>query len=109
VLWRPSSFGVKPALVLKAGHVAWGPLGEGNSSLEGSEPTRYRAHWGVGAALAADAVTFVSQAALAAGLLGDLARGDGSWRSAAFAVSSGGRSPTIGRRRRMRSIRRTAG
>jgi urease subunit alpha len=69
VLWRPGSFGVKPALVVKGGHVAWGPLGDGNASLEGAEPTRYRPHWGaVGGAPAANAVTFVSDPALAAGL-----------------------------------------
>jgi len=69
VLWQPAFFGVKPALVLKAGHTAWGPLGEGNASLEYSEPTRYRPHWGaIGAAAAANALTFVSQAALEAGL-----------------------------------------
>jgi urease subunit alpha len=61
VLWRPGFFGAKPELVLKAGHPAWGPLGEGNSSLERSEPTRYRPDWG-GAANAAPilGLTFVS-------------------------------------------------
>jgi urease alpha subunit len=35
VLWRPTHFGVKPELVLKAGHFAWGAgaLGEGNASV----------------------------------------------------------------------------
>lgn len=69
VLWQPAFFGVKPALVLKAGQMAWGALGEGNSSLESSEPTRYRPHWGAtGGAAAANALTFVSQAALEAGI-----------------------------------------
>jgi urease subunit alpha len=73
VLWRPSSFGVKPALVLKAGHLAWAPLGEGNASVEWSEPTRYRPHWGAnGSAAAADSVTFLAEAGLAAGLPGRL-------------------------------------
>jgi urease subunit alpha len=60
VLWRPGFFGVKPEWVLKAGMPAWGPLGEGNASLERSEPTRYRADWG-GMAHAAPTVslTFV--------------------------------------------------
>jgi urease subunit alpha len=63
VLWTPAFFGAKPELVLKAGYPAWGPLGEGNASLERSEPTRYRADWG-GLAHAAPslAVTFVSAA-----------------------------------------------
>ncbi len=34
VLWKPAFFGAKPELVLKAGYPAWGPLGEGNASLE---------------------------------------------------------------------------
>ncbi len=45
VLWEPSRFGVQPALVLKAGHFAWGPLGEGNASVEGAEPVAYAPHW----------------------------------------------------------------
>jgi urease subunit alpha len=64
VLWEPAYFGVKPALVLKAGVPAWSALGDGNASVEGAEPTRYRAGWG-GApdAAAALSVTFVSSAA----------------------------------------------
>ena len=65
VLWRPGYFGVRPELILKAGHPAWGPLGEGNASVEGAEPRRYMPHWaGHGTAPAALSVTFVSQAAL---------------------------------------------
>jgi urease subunit alpha len=61
VLWKPGFFGVKPEWVFKGGFPAWGPLGEGNASLERAEPTRYRADWG-GTAWAAPkvAVTFVS-------------------------------------------------
>ncbi len=69
VLWQPAFFGVKPALVLKGGNMAWGTLGDGNATLEGAEPTRYRPHWGaVGGAAAADAVTFVGGPALDSGL-----------------------------------------
>jgi urease subunit alpha len=69
VLWRPGYFGVKPELVLKAGHPAWGPLGEGNSAVEGAQPLRYAAHWGGhGRTPASLSVTFVSSAALAAGI-----------------------------------------
>ena len=46
VLWSPAWFGVKPELVLKAGMLAWAPLGDGNASVERAEPTRYRADWG---------------------------------------------------------------
>lgn len=69
VLWRPSHFGVRPELVFKGGHFAWGPLGSGNASVEGSEPRRYGAHWGgIGHAAASLSVTFVSKAALEAGI-----------------------------------------
>ena len=61
VLWSPAYFGVKPSLVLKAGYPAWGPLGEGNATVEGAEPTRYRPDWGgSGAAAASLSATFVS-------------------------------------------------
>ena len=46
VLWRPAFFGVKPEWVFKGGFPAWGPLGDGNASLERAEPTRYRPDWG---------------------------------------------------------------
>jgi urease subunit alpha len=46
VLWSPAWFGVKPEVVLKAGMIAWAPLGEGNATVEGAEPTRYRPDWG---------------------------------------------------------------
>jgi Urea amidohydrolase (urease) alpha subunit len=61
VLWQPAYFGVKPAFVLKAGYLAWGPLGEGNATVEGAEPTRYGPDWGgSGLAAASLSVTFVS-------------------------------------------------
>jgi urease subunit alpha len=64
VLWDPAYFGVKPALVLKAGVAAWGPLGEGNATVERAEPTRYRPDWGGRPRAAASlATTFVSSAA----------------------------------------------
>ncbi len=45
VLWRPAYFGVKPELVIKGGHPAWAPLGEGNATVERAEPTRYAPEW----------------------------------------------------------------
>jgi urease subunit alpha len=69
VLWRPTHFGVKPELVLKAGVAAWGALGEGNATVEGAEPRRYGPHWGaLGEAPAALSTTFVSRAALDGGI-----------------------------------------
>jgi urease subunit alpha len=70
VLWKPGFFGVKPEWVLKGGFPAWGPLGEGNASLERAEPTRFRPDWaGMSTAAPKVTVTFVAsgidQAALA--------------------------------------------
>jgi urease subunit alpha len=64
VLWEPAYFGVKPALVLKSGTMAWAPLGDGNASVEGAEPTRYRPDWGgLPGPAASLSATFVSAAA----------------------------------------------
>jgi urease subunit alpha len=69
VLWEPSRFGVKPELVLKAGCFAWGALGGGNAAVERAEPVRYGPHWGaLGDAAATLSTTFVSRAALEAGI-----------------------------------------
>ncbi len=69
VLWRPAYFGVHPEVVLKAGCFAWGALGEGNATIEASEPRRYGPHWGaLGRAAAGLSVTFVSEAAMAGGI-----------------------------------------
>jgi urease subunit alpha len=61
VLWSPAFFGVKPEWIFKGGFPAWGPLGDGNATVERTEPTRYRADWGgVSTAAAKTAVTFVA-------------------------------------------------
>ena len=66
VLWKPAYFGVKPEAVFKAGHLAWAPLGDGNATVEGAEPTRYGADWGgSGPAAASLSLTFVSERAAA--------------------------------------------
>jgi urease alpha subunit len=73
VLWRPSHFGVQPELVLKQGYPAWGPLGEGNATVERSEPVRYGAQWGgLGLAPGSVATTFVSGASIEAAIGGRL-------------------------------------
>jgi urease subunit alpha len=45
VLWKPAYFGVKPEIVIKGGFAAWSPLGEGNATVQGAEPTRYAPDW----------------------------------------------------------------
>jgi urease subunit alpha len=73
VLWDASSFGVKPVMVFKGGVVAWGAIGEGNASVHGAQPTRYGPDWGAtGSAPAAVSTTFVSAAALEAGIAATL-------------------------------------
>jgi urease subunit alpha len=62
VLWKPGWLGVKPEATFKSGFAAWGSYGEGNSTVEWSEPRRYRAGWaGWGLAPASVSVTFVSK------------------------------------------------
>ena len=64
VLWKPAYFCVKPEYVLKGGHHAWAPIGEGNASVERAEPTRYgRDFAGLSHAAPSVAVTFVSRSA----------------------------------------------
>ena len=76
VLWKPAYFGVKPELVLKGGHPAWSPLGEGNATVERAEPTRYGPEW-AGLAHGAPSVSllFVSGAADRAAMRQRLATG----------------------------------
>ena len=76
VLWKPAYFGVKPELVLKGGHPAWSPLGEGNATVERAEPTRYAREW-AGLAHGAPSVSllFVSGAADQAAIRQRLATG----------------------------------
>src|SRR5262249_3723613 len=62
-------FGTKPAAVMKGGAIAWGPIGEGNASVHGAEPTRFGADWGsTGDAAPALSTTFVSKAAEESGV-----------------------------------------
>ena len=67
VLWRPAFFGVKPELVLKGGLIAWAAMGDPNASIPTPQPVLYRPMFGM-AARHSTSVTFVSTAALAAGV-----------------------------------------
>jgi urease subunit alpha len=69
VLWSPAFFGVKPDLVIKGGAIACAPMGDPNASIPTPQPVHYRPMFGaIGRALAATCVTFVSAAALEAGI-----------------------------------------
>jgi urease subunit alpha len=68
-LWDPAFFGVKPALVLIGGTIASAPMGDPNASIPTPQPVHYRDMFGAfGRARTSSSVTFVSQAALDAGL-----------------------------------------
>ena len=69
VLWKPAFFAVKPAVIIKGGMIAAAPMGDPNASIPTPQPVHYRLMFGAfGGAVAATAVTFVSQAAVAAGV-----------------------------------------
>jgi urease subunit alpha len=69
VLWKPAFFGVKPFLILKGGMIAAAAMGDPNASIPTPQPVHYRPQFGAfGGALAKASLTFVSQAALAAGM-----------------------------------------
>jgi len=69
VLWKPMFFGVKPDLVLKCGTIAAAAMGDPNASIPTPQPVHYRPMFGAhGRALTKSAVTFVSQAAVDAGI-----------------------------------------
>jgi urease subunit alpha len=69
VLWNPAFFGVKPDMVLIGGMIAAAPMGDPNASIPTPQPVHYRPMFGAyGKATAKSSVTFVSKAALDAGL-----------------------------------------
>ncbi|MDR2422112.1 MAG: urease subunit alpha [Deltaproteobacteria bacterium] len=69
VLWKPAFFGVKPHLILKAGAIVAAPMGDVNASIPTPQPSWYRPMFGAqGPAAPGLARTFVTPAALAAGL-----------------------------------------
>jgi urease subunit alpha len=69
VLWKPAFFGAKPEMVVKGGFIAWSVMGDPNASIPTPQPVLYRPMFGsFGAATSATSITFVSQAAMTAGL-----------------------------------------
>jgi urease subunit alpha len=69
VLYKPAFFGVKPELVIKGGMIAWAAMGDANASIPTPQPVIYRPMFGAfGGALQATCTTFLSQAALDAGI-----------------------------------------
>jgi urease subunit alpha len=69
VLWPTNTFGVKPKYVIKGGFVALGMMGDPNASIPTPEPVLLRPMWAaLGSAVARTSITFVSDAALRAGV-----------------------------------------
>jgi len=69
VLWHPAFFGAKPEMVLIGGMIALAQMGDPNASIPTPQPVYSRPMFGaMGRAVERSAVTFVSQAALDAGI-----------------------------------------
>ncbi len=69
VLWDPAFFGVKPEIVLLGGSIALAQMGDPNASIPTPQPVHSRPMFAaMGRAVERSAVTFVSQAAEAAGI-----------------------------------------
>jgi urease subunit alpha len=69
VLWKPAFFGVKPFLIVKGGQIVAAAMGDPNASIPTPQPVHYRPMFGAhGGAVAKSSLTFMSQAALDAGL-----------------------------------------
>jgi urease subunit alpha len=69
VIWNPAFFGVKPEMVLLGGSIAAAPMGDPNASIPTPQPVHYRPMFAsFGKLRTNSSVTFVSQAALDAGL-----------------------------------------
>jgi len=69
VVWDPAFFGVKPTLVLKGGMINLALMGDPNASIPTPQPVHYREMFATkGGAISQTSLTFVSQAAVAAGI-----------------------------------------
>ena len=69
VLWKPAFFGVKPEMIVKGGMIAWAAMGDANASIPTPQPVIYRPMFGsYGGALHSTSLTFLSKAAVNAGL-----------------------------------------
>lgn len=69
VLWNPAFFGVKPDLVLKGGQIAYALMGDSNGSIPTPQPRTMRPMFAtLGKALQQSSITFLSKAAIEAGV-----------------------------------------
>jgi urease subunit alpha len=73
VIWEPAKFGAKPKLVLKAGMIAYGVMGDASSSLPTPEPRFMRDLYAAkGKAVGSTSIAFVSQYAYNHGIKEEL-------------------------------------
>ncbi|MGD9797254.1 MAG: urease subunit alpha [Acidimicrobiia bacterium] len=64
-LWEPAFFGVRPAMVLKGGIIAWAQMGDANASIPTPQPVLPRPMFGAVPPVAAGAsITYVAPGAL---------------------------------------------
>jgi urease subunit alpha len=72
-VFKPAFFGAKPELILKGGFIAWANMGDPNASIPTPQPTFYRPQFGAfGRAIGSTSLTFVSEASLREGTVGNL-------------------------------------
>ena len=67
VLWAPSSFGAKPAQVMKGGIIAWSQMGDPNASIPTVEPVIMRPMFG--AMTAKTSIAWVSKSSVEKGVV----------------------------------------
>lgn len=68
-LWKPALFGAKPEMIVKGGIISWAQMGDPNASIPTPQPVIMRPMFGARpAAAAAASISFVSQAAVDAGI-----------------------------------------
>ncbi|WP_427134288.1 urease subunit alpha [Pseudarthrobacter sp. S9] len=73
VLWHPAFFGVKPEMVLKGGQMVMSVMGDPNASIPTPQPRTLRGNFAaLGRAVHSSSITFLSQAAVDAGVPGQL-------------------------------------
>jgi urease subunit alpha len=69
VLWPTNTFGVKPKIVVKGGMIVWAAMGDPNASIPTPEPVLLRPMFAAnGRAVGRTSITFVSEAAVEAGV-----------------------------------------
>ncbi|CAM3132686.1 Urease subunit alpha [Arthrobacter ulcerisalmonis] len=73
VIWDPAFFGVKPETVIKGGQVAYALMGDSNGSIPTPQPRTMRPMFAtLGKALQKSSITFMSKAAIEAGVPAEL-------------------------------------